>query len=142
MEGFCGDTVDSLPTPVGPLATLDDGRPAASKERTMKAVLRTLVLVLFVVVVCPAQEKCKVEGTIRDQAGPAISGVTVTIKSPLGTGSGITDKQGKYAVTVLCTEQSRHTVTPTKAGYTFQPTSRPWDKYTGGPSFTGRKQSK
>jgi formylmethanofuran dehydrogenase subunit E len=79
---------------------------------------------------------------IEVHAGLAISGVTITIKSTLGTGSGITDKQGKYAVTVLCTEQSRHTVTPAKAGYTFQPPSRPWDKYTGGPSFTGRKQSK
>jgi hypothetical protein len=80
---------------------------------------------------------------IRDrQAGQPIAGVTVTIKSPLNTGSGSTDKQGKYAVTVLCTEQSKHTVTPSKAGYTFQPTSRPWDKYTGGPSFTGKKVSK
>jgi hypothetical protein len=105
----------------------------------MNAVLRTLVLALLVAGACWAQEKSKVEGSVRDRAGVAISGVTITIKSPLGTGSGITDKQGKYSVTVLCTEQSQHTVTPTKAGYTFQPPTQPWSKYLGGPSFTGIK---
>jgi hypothetical protein len=108
----------------------------------MKAVLRMLVLVLFVAALCQAQEKSKVEGYVKDQAGQSISGVTITIKSSLGTGTGLTDKQGKYSITVLCTETSKHTVTPTKAGYTFQPTSRPWDKYSGGPGFTGRKQEK
>jgi hypothetical protein len=145
-EKFWGGAGYSLLAPVGPLTTIDDGRPAASKERNMNAALRPLVGVLFVALFvaggCTAQEKCKVEGVIKDKAGPGISSVTVTIKSSLGTGSGSTDKQGKYSVTVLCTEQSKHTVTPTKAGYTFQPTSRPWDKYTGGPSFTGVKQPK
>jgi hypothetical protein len=108
----------------------------------MKAVLRILVVMLFVAVGCLAQEKCKVEGYVKDQAGQPIASVTIMIKSSLNTGSGSTDKQGKYSVTVLCTENSKHTVTPTKTGYIFQPTSRPWDKYTGGPSFTGRKQTK
>jgi len=105
----------------------------------MNTVLRTLVLALLVAGACWAQEKSKVEGTVRDRAGLPIAGVTVTIKSLLGTGSGITDKQGKYSVTVLCTEHSQHTVTPTKAGYTFQPPARPWDTNLGGPSFTGIK---
>ena len=108
----------------------------------MNLVLRTLVLVLFVAAVGQAQEKCKVEGSGTDQSGKGISGVTIKIQSSRGTGSGTTDKQGKYPVSVLCTEQSRHTVTPTKAGYQFQPASRPWDKYSAGPSFTGRAQGK
>jgi hypothetical protein len=102
-------------------------------------ILRTLIVVLFVAGVCLAQEKCKVEGSVKDQAGQGIGAVSIAIKSSLGTGSASTDKQGKYSTSVLCTAQSKHTVTPAKAGYTFQPASRPWDKYTGGPNFIGRK---
>lgn len=108
----------------------------------MKTVLRALVLMLLLTGLCYAQGKCKVEGSVKDSAGQGISGVSVTVKSPLNTVSGVTDKQGNYSVTVLCTETSKHTVTPTKAGYSFQPASRPWEKYSGGPSFTGQKKGK
>jgi hypothetical protein len=108
----------------------------------MKVVLQTLVLAFFVAAVCPAQEKCKAEGSVKDASGHAISSVSITIKSALGTGGGSTDKEGKYSVSVLCTEQSKHTITPSKTGYTFSPTSRPWDKYSGPVNFTGKKAGK
>jgi hypothetical protein len=108
----------------------------------MRVVLQTLVLAFFVAAVCPAQEKCKAEGSVKEVSGPAISSVSITVKSSLGTVKGSTDKEGKYSVSVLCTEQSKHTITPSKAGYAFDPASRPWDKYTGSVNFTGRKTGK
>jgi len=104
----------------------------------MKIISQLLVWMLFVVAVCHAQEKCKVEGSVKDLSGPAISGVTITVKSSLGTGTARTGKDGKYSLQVLCTETSKHTVAATKAGYVFDPASRPWEKYSAGPSFTGR----
>lgn len=105
----------------------------------MKSVLAVTVLVMFVSGICQAQQKCKVEGGVVDQAGNPIASVTIKISSSLGTGQGSTDRMGNYSITVLCTETSRHTVTPTKADYVFNPPSRPWDKYSAGPRLTGRK---
>jgi hypothetical protein len=112
------------------------------EEISVKSTLCIVLLVLLVATVCQAQkpEKATVEGWVNDQAGQPLVGVTVKFSSSLGTHQGITDKQGKYSVIVACTEQSRHTVTPSKAGYIFDPATRPWAKYSGGPSFTGRKQ--
>jgi hypothetical protein len=108
----------------------------------MKMVLRTLVLVLFVAAICNAQEKCKVEGSVKELSGPPINAVAITVKSSLGTATARTDRDGKYSVQVSCTEESKHTVTPTKSGYLFDPPSRPYNKYSGDVNFTGRKQSK
>jgi hypothetical protein len=108
----------------------------------MKMILRTLVLMLFVASICHAQEKCKVEGTVKELSGPAVVGAAITVKSSLGTGTGRTDKEGKYSVSVLCTENSKHTVSASKAGYTIDTPNRPWDKYVGAINFTARKQGK
>jgi hypothetical protein len=110
------------------------------KEKEMRFVARTFILMMFMAAISYAEERTKVEGLIKDPSGVGISGVSVTIRSSLGTGSGSTDKQGKYSVLVTCSETSKHTVTPSKPGYVFIPPSRPWDKYSAGPSFTGRKQ--
>ena len=105
----------------------------------MKSVLTVVVMMMFASGICQAQQKCTVSGGVVDQVGDPIVSVTITITSSLGTGRGSSDRMGNYSVTVLCTETSRHTVTPTKAGYVFNPPSRPWDKYSAGPRLTGRK---
>ena len=105
----------------------------------MKFVLAVMVLVMSVGGICQAQQKCKVEGGVVDQAGNPIVSVTITITSSLGTGRGSSDRMGNYSIPVLCTETSRHTVTPAKAGYVFNPPSRPWSYYLAGPRLTGRK---
>jgi len=105
----------------------------------MRSILAVMVLVMFASGIGQAQQKCKVEGGVVDQAGNPIVSVSITITSSLGTGRGSSDRMGNYSVTVLCTQTSRHNVTPTKAGYVFNPPSRPWSYYLAGPRLTGRK---
>ena len=106
----------------------------------MKSILSMLVVAVLLGGVAQAQEKCKVEGVVTDQAGRYIDNVAIKISSSLGTFQGKTDRNGRYSVTTLCTETSKHTVAVSKTGYIFNPATRPWEKYYGGPSFTGRTE--
>jgi hypothetical protein len=100
--------------------------------------MRALILAAVVASVCLA-EKCPIEGTVKNDQGAGIPQASVTIRSSLGTVVAKADKSGAYSTTVECTETSKHTVTVSRPGYTFQPSSRPWEKYSAGPNFVGRK---
>jgi hypothetical protein len=108
----------------------------------MKTALRIVLAALVAAGLGLAQEKCSVDpGHVKDDAGQPLGAVKITFKSSLGTQSLSTNKQGVYSGTVLCSENSKHTLTPSKAGYVFQPSWASWHKYSGSPSFTGRKTS-
>ena len=64
-----------------------------------------------------------ISGLVRDRLDGALAGVTVTL-SGAGTASAVTDEEGRYTFTGVTLGQS-FTVTPGRAGFTFEPASLP-----------------
>jgi uncharacterized repeat protein (TIGR01451 family) len=64
-----------------------------------------------------------ISGLVRDPLDGALAGVTVTL-SGAGSATAVTDVNGRYVFSGVSTGQS-YTITPGRAGFTFEPASAP-----------------
>jgi RHS repeat-associated protein len=82
-----------------------------------------------------------VSGRVATAQGAGIQGVNVTATGgPFGDASATTGSDGNYTISGLLVEGYNYTVTPSKAGYTFNPTNRYYEAPEGditGADFTG-----
>ena len=62
-----------------------------------------------------------ISGLVRDRLDGALAGVTITLSGSVG-GTAVTDANGRYAFSHVPLGQS-FTITPSRAGFTFEPTS-------------------
>lgn len=72
-------------------------------------------------------EVFNIYGQVKDNNGASISGVTISLNTGAST---TTDSNGKYSFVNL--ESGSYTLTPSKNGYTFSPSSR---TVSGGPDY-------
>jgi murein DD-endopeptidase MepM/ murein hydrolase activator NlpD len=72
-------------------------------------------------------EVFNIYGQVKDNNGAGISGVTISLNTGAST---TTDSKGKYSFVNL--ESGSYTLTPSKNGYTFSPSSR---TVSGGPDY-------
>lgn len=75
-----------------------------------------------------ADANTKISGKVTDQKGKGIPGVRLTFSDNIGTAAAVTDSTGYYIHTVIYNWQG--TVTPSKNGYLFDPSSREYTDVT------------
>jgi Carboxypeptidase regulatory-like domain len=118
LAGACGQPAQPPVTPANQ-TTLDDGDP----EPAPKPVVPPRVLVELVAAPGLTPGTGTVSGTLADQTGAYIVGVTVVASSPAlqGSQTAITDEQGSFDISAL--PAGRYTITAYYVDLTFEHTA-------------------